>query len=188
MKDLLNNPWVVGGLCVLAAITVYFRLFDSQSSSSTPPVEEAPVVVAAPAPVQPPPVPSPAPVPPVDSTTSQVPIVGTWIDTITRDPFRRQDNAQEGSSADPLPGLIPESLAEDGSHPLLASDQALRLQAIFVNGSNRIAVINSVFVKVGDQVGEFRVSHIKPDGVWLQGATEKHWVEFGPRQTREPVS
>ena len=34
MKELLNNPWVVGALCIGAVITVYFRLFDSKSSTS----------------------------------------------------------------------------------------------------------------------------------------------------------
>jgi len=64
----------------------------------------------------------------------------------------------------------------------------LRLHAIFVNGTNRIAVINSTILKVGDRVAGFRVSQIKSDGVWLKGATEKHWLEFGQVQKQAQVS
>ena len=187
MKDLLNNPWVVGALCIAAVITVYLRLFDTKSSPSVPahPVEQ-PVAVAPPAP--PPPVATVVTVPPGEQSLSQVPIVGKWIEKITRDPFQRIGEDGREISAGIRPGLSPGNLEMEGNQQLLRPDQPLRLQAIFVNGSKRIAVINSMFVKVGDEVGGFRVSQIKADGVWLQGGTEKHWVEFGQGRNREPVS
>jgi len=187
MKNLLNNPWVVGALCIAAAITVYLRLFDSKSSSPAPPPPVAPPVVAA-APVEPPPVPPTAGVAPIDTAPTQLPIVGTWIDRIVRDPFRLHGEDERDSSTAPLQGIPQPGFSEDANQPGVRTAQTLRLQAIYLNGSNRIAVINSTFVKVGDAIGEFRVSQIDSDGVWLQSPTDKHWVPFGQVATQEQVS
>lgn len=182
MKALLNNPWVVGALCIAALITVYLRLFDTKSRTSVPPPVAQPV--AAVGPVEPQPAVTPVTVQSVDSSGDAGPIVGKWIDKVTRDPFQRMQDDNRRFSAEITPG----DSSEGASPPSLSPDQPLRLHAIFVNGSNRIAVINSTFLKVGDRVAGFRVSQIKSDGVWLQGATDKQWLEFGQAQKQEQVS
>lgn len=183
MKELLNNPWVVGALCIAAIMTVYLRLFDTKSSASVP--SAIPEHIAAVLPVETQPVAAPVIVQPGESSGGTAPMVGKWMDKITRDPFGR---LREGEGASSAEGRSPTGFVDDrerhSEHPRLS----LRLHAIFVEGSNRIAVINNTFLKVGDKVEGFRVSQIKSDGVWLQGATDRQWLEFDQPSTQDQVS
>ena len=180
MKQLLNNPWVVGGLCVAAIITVYLRLFDTKSRPvPSPPVEQAQVRDI---PTSPPPETTVVQEPPPGGEPDEghLPIMGEWIETVVRDPFQKSGksglagrNPLQGPSGDP--GALP-------------PDRPFRLHAIFVDDTHRVAVINNTFVRVGDEVLGFRVSRIKQDRVLLQNANRQEWVEFDPAQERAPAS
>lgn len=172
MKNLLNNPWVVGALCVVALITVYFRLFDTKSKP------EPAIPVAQVAPI------SPAVAEPLASlsteeTTHSTMTPGTslldvgWPEQFGRDPFQPMR----------LVGLLKDQVSERDNRngderEVQETPEGLRLHAIFFDGPTRMAMINRELVKEGESINAYVVDSIQHHGVWLTGGEEPRWLEF----------
>ena len=182
MKNLLNNPWVVGALCVVALVTVYFRLFDHQSSP------EPPSTVAQVAPIAPV-VAAPIASLPTEETAHSSATPGAslldvgWPEKFGRDPFQPMR----------LVGLLKgQELEREGSDENEAESptvqRTLRLHAIFFDGPTRMAMINRELVKEGQPINEYVVDRIQWNGVWLTGGEAPQWLGFNvpsvqPRST-----
>ena len=178
MKNLLNNPWVVGALCVIALITVYFRLF---SSNSRPPLPEPEKVADLPSSaVQSPAAPVPfsvgnANTPSPTETPAAQPITVGWAETLARDPFQaiRQLKSLGGQDVEEGKNVPREEGKERQSPP-----SEIRLHAVFLDGPNRVAMINRELVKEGERINGYIVRRIQRDGVQLVGQEETRWLDF----------
>lgn len=174
MKKFLNNPWVVGALCIVALITVYFRLFDKKSKPE-PPITVAQVVPISPVVAE--------SVPGVALSTEEtapppaalgaLPVDVGWPEKFGRDPFQPMRlvgllKGQEFERDD-------REENEEGRRP---TQRSLRLHAIFFEGSTRMAMINRELVKEGQPINEYVVDRIQQNGVWLTGGEEPRWLEF----------
>lgn len=181
MKNLLNNPWVVGALCLVALITVYFRLFDKPSrpepsatvaqtpsasnvtmeSSPAPPLQIAETV--------------PSSDPPQDSAID----VG-WPEKFIRDPFQaiRTTSLLSDREEDQENLQEPDQRREE-------MENILRLQAVFLEGQTRVAMINRRLVKEGEQVNGYVVDRIDRESVRLTGKEDARVLEFVNSQ-KEP--
>lgn len=182
MKQALNNPWVVGTLCVMALVMVYFRLFDSKPKYE-PPVqtvqaEPSSSVTTVSSPALGLPIAEAASVPEV---AKALPIDVGWSEELGRDPFQ------------PLRalGLLGDQELErneEGSRdePSRSTRRAMRLHAVFLNGPTKVAMIDRQLVKEGEQVGRFVVEKIQRGQVHLKGEEETRILEFSasPRNRR----
>lgn len=184
MKNLLNNPWVVGGLCVLAIITVYFRLFDSKTRPE-------PAIAVAQTPIVSNVAPEPSPVPSsqvniakaVDSSDlSPAPIIDVgWPEKFVRDPFQsvsairfRRGQDREGDDQ------------TEQEEELDDPESDLRLHAVFLEGPTKLAMINRRLVKEGEQVHGYVVARIEREQVRLKGKEDLHVLEFSGSPTTQP--
>jgi len=73
-----------------------------------------------------------------------------WLDDVSRDPFGVVELPPRGSGNDAL-----------------IADKILKLDAIFIGESTRMAVINQRLVREGDAIGSYRVLAIKRSQVIL---------------------
>jgi len=174
MKNILNNPWVVGGLCVAALVIVFVRVVfplwgnsvqAMPASSQTASNMEQVIAM-------------------LEATTETKKgkraaeeagthltqeLVG-WVDSFQRDPFRPPP-------AQPTKKKILTQVSRFKKLPEPASSR-LQLQAVSMQGSQRIAVINREVVLEGDRVEEFFVLQIQADGVWVKGPRGKELLGF----------
>ncbi len=188
MRKALNNPIVVGILCVVALACVYWRM-------SAPPtyltevdagvVEEDPIINAEPDPPphvssRPPPL-SPAPVILANASNPSVlsskAIIAQWKEVFSRDPFQFVAGAIPDRTDTDSPG---ESGIPDTSLP---SRKAIQLQAVSVEGSRRFAVINHQVVAEGEKFDGFKVVRIHANGVVFSDRLGKHQLGFSSDQT-----
>ncbi|MCZ6799044.1 MAG: hypothetical protein O7F12_01000 [Nitrospirae bacterium] len=190
MRKALNNPIVVGILCVVALVCVYWRM-------SAPPtyltevdagvVEEDPIINAEldPSPhvsSRPPPL-SPAPVILANASNPSVlsskAIIAQWKEVFSRDPFQfvqgamtsRTEKFQRGES----------NISEDS----LPARKALHLQAVLVGGPRRFAVINHQVLAEGEKFDGFLVVRIHANGVVFTDQLGEHQVGFENQRKEE---
>ncbi len=181
MKNVLNNPWVVGVLCVVALITVYFRLFDKPSRPEPSVAVPQPLAVASVVPEAPPasllqaPEADPPSYSPQDTTILDV----GWPENLIRDPFqairttrvwKNRDNDQE----------------DQGDERRQVTEGGLLLHAVFLEGPTRMAMINRQLVKEGEQVNGYVVNHIEREFVQLVGKEDTRVLEFLDSQHAPP--
>lgn len=183
MRNLLNNPKVVGALCVLAIIMVYFRLFDSKPKYEPP---EAPIQAQT-QPSEPEPSPSvpevqTAEAAPIPEQAAQ-PIAVGWPEKLARDPFLRHG---QDSQTEPLDLEDDEIKVEDEDQD--ATHRALRLHAVFLDGPNKVAMINRQLVKEGEQIEGYVVQHIQQERVQLKNDEDTLVLEFGASTQDQPSS
>ncbi len=163
---LLNNPWVVGSLCVIAVGVAGYQVLKSRSRASQSP---APTVA-----VPPTVAPRPSTLTPQLSTTS-TPAAGPvtfidrvfvqshfaqWLQAPRRDPFLWATAGERGASA---------------SSPI----SQWKLNSIWNQTGCRLAVINNRVYAEGDMVEGYRLETIERDGVWLRGPTGREGLGFG---------
>ena len=190
MRKALNNPLVVGILCVVALACVYWRM-------SAPPtyltevdagvVEEDPIINAEPDPPphvsSRPPQLSPAPAIPANasnpSALSSKAILAQWKEVFSRDPFTFVAGAMGNGADTDGPG---ESRTPATSLP---SRKAIQLQAVSVDGPRRFAVINHQVVAEGEKFDGFQVVRIHADGVVFTDQLGEHQVGFGNQPEEE---
>ena len=184
MKNLLNNPWVVGTLCILALITVYFRLFDSKTKRE-PPVNtvqaqatpNVPAVPSSPSSLQTAeaaPLPDPLPAPP------SIMDVG-WPKELGRDPFQPIRTIK--LLGDQELGRDDEEENETGRR---ATKGVMRLHAVFLDGPTRIAMINRQLVKEGEQFEGYVVDQIQRERVRLKSEEDIRVLEFTSSLKEQP--
>ncbi len=182
MKNLLNNPWVVGTLCILALITVYFRLFDSKTKRE-PPVNtvqaqatpNVPAVPSSPSSLQ---TAEAAPLP----DHSQTPLIEVgWPRELGRDPF--QPIRTTKLLGDQELGRDDEEENETGRR---ATKGVMRLHAVFLDGPTRIAMINRQLVKEGEQFEGYVVDKIQRARVRLKSEEDIRVLEFTSSLKEQP--
>lgn len=174
MKNFLNNPWVVGALCIVALITVYFRLFD-KTSQPEPPIPVAQVAPIAPVVAESVPVValSTEETAPLPAAPGALPLDVGWPEKFWRDPFQpmRLVELLKGQE-------LERDDHEENEVERRPTQRGLRLYAIFFEGSTRMAMINRELVKEGQPINEYVVDRIQQNGVWLTGGEEPRWLEF----------
>jgi len=175
MKQLLNNPKFVGTLCVVALIMVYLRLFDSKPTYE-PPVTQ---VQAEATPTVPPvavssssPDPNSSPPSPEGSTTASIDV--GWPEEFRRDPFQAVQRGAFFENSQAARQRL-EDLRTDG---LITSPPLLQLHAVFVDGTNRVAMINRAIVKEGEEIDGYVVQRIQREQVRLQGKDDDRVLRF----------
>ncbi len=183
MKQLLNNPWVVGTLCVLALITVYFRLFDSKTKVE-PPVNtvqaqatsNVAAVLLSPSSLQ-----TAEAAPSPDLLQTQSIDVG-WPKELGRDPFQPIQTIKLLGDQE-----FERNEEEDNDTGRQATKGVMRLHAVFLDGPTRIAMINRQLVKEGEQFEGYVVDQIQRERVRLKSEEDIRVLEF-PSSLKEQSS
>lgn len=159
---MLNNPWVVGFLCVMALITlsVWWLGSTDHPESPVPPVAAQAVPVSTSESF----LPSAAFTPTIRNTPKPV----DWSNVTARDPFH-PPRTVSGMTTDRTDG------EESGPK---AADHGFHLQAVLRRGSTRVAVIDRQFVKEGETIAGYVVASIQEEGVLLQGPHNRRWLRF----------
>ena len=189
MRKALNNPIVVGILCVVALVCVYWQV--SAPSEYLTEVDAEEVVVADPiinaehaSPPQvssPPPTPAPVLVgngssPPSFSSKE---IIAQWEAEFSRDPFKRVASAMVSPMKTSPTGET------NRSADSLIPRKVFQLQAISIEGPRRFAVINHQVVAEGETLEGSRLVKIHADGVVFSDHRGEYQVEFGSQPKEE---
>ena len=151
MKKLLNNPWVVGALALLALAFVAHSLIPAGGGSGVAFVAEEPVDLAdhgdeTPA--------SGRNAESIRDALKNLPGLGATL----RDPFSPRAKAAPAVEAPvektPAPDIV----------------ETIRLTALWTQDGATYALINDKICRVGDKVGRLQLESATQDGVWV-----KHW-------------
>lgn len=183
MRHLLNNPWVVGMLCCLALGSVYWRMSDSPSYEllDTPPLASAQGQES----ITPPPIPvsvnSASPTNQGIATLVR-PISGEWISPLRRDPFQPME-----------PMKITDFDRQSSFNKKVSSERPnshlnFRLQALSLQGNQRLAVINHIVLGEGEEIEGYRLIKIHSDGVVFQSEQGEYHVTFTENDSKEGPS
>jgi len=167
MREMLNKPWVVIGLCGFALLIVYLNadFIDPMTSARGPqgPTEKGLVNAT------------------IDSSSIQTAALDVtqldWPESLGRDPFAPMTNAD---------GQMQNSANFTDSQNLDAGSRAdrpvalppLQLTAVTLNPEPRLAMINRKLVAEGECVEDLCVTQITSDGVWLDGPSGPHHLVF----------
>ena len=156
---MLNNPWVMGFLCVMALLTLSVQWLGSTDHPESP---VPPLAAQA------------VPVSPSESLPPAVAFTPTiqkqlepfdWSSVPARDPFQ-PPRAVSGVIQD----------RADGEEPGDRAD--FHLQAVLKQGSTRVAMIDRRLVKEGETIAGYLVASIQEEGVLLQGTHGRRWLRF----------
>lgn len=156
---MLNNPWVMGFLCVMVLLTLSVQWLGSTDHPESP----VPPLAAQAVPVSP-----SESLPPAVAFTPAIqkqlePF--DWSSVPARDPFQ-PPRAVSGMTQDRADGEEPEDRAD------------FHLQAVLKQGSTRVAMIDRRLVKEGETIAGYLVASIQEEGVLLQGPHDRRWLRF----------
>lgn len=157
MKNLFNNPWFITslgiGAVVYVVISIVLPLFNgsvSTAGADVPPFEMNTTIAEEDSAGG-----SPQPSRPdlEGALGSRVEI--TWLDNAERDPFAPSLDTPAPTTQLQLPSV----------------------DALFVGSDRQSAVLNDRLVRVGDQVGEFEVTHIEVSHVLVRRGRHTYRLE-----------
>jgi hypothetical protein len=175
---LLGNPWVVGGLCVIAAGVVGYQFLPSHRPGAMAPSSGAP---------------QPAP-----AALGANGVPGT-------PPGRSSDSGQAAAHLKPgtnlasratsidrhnLQSRMPDWLASPRRDPFLLTVPRIaapgavspvrhwRLKSVWHQTGSRLATINDRLYAEGDEIEGYKLETIEPDRVWFQGPTGRESLSF----------
>ena len=172
----LGNPWVVGGLCLIAAGVVGYQFLAPRPQGAPAPNGSAPAPAASPA--------SPTP--------------GALAERAS-DPGRATARTAPGTNATPPAALIDQSyvqahlaqwVASPSRDPFLLPSAGKpappavspvshwTLKAIWRQTGGGTAAINQGVYAVGDLIEGYRIERIERDRVWFQGPTGRESLGF----------
>ena len=178
----MDNPWIVGGLCVIAVGLVGYQFLPARmlGGKATSPNGQALIPAASPA--------SPTPGAPAQRAsdpgrTDNRPALGTnaapsitlidltyvqshlakWAESLERDPFRLSPPGK------PAPGAV-----SPVSH--------WKLKAIWRQTGSGLAAINKDVYAEGDVIEGYKIEQIESDRVWFQGPTGRESLGFAKPQ------
>jgi len=164
MKKLLNSPFFVGAMALIAVGVVAMNIIRPMMGSGTPSRsknvkqvvnKEEPKKRSEEKPAQ-----SAAAVHP-DKAADRGKI--RWRKKpALRDPFKPRAPVSRRSYSRPVP----------------TAAASFRLFGIWVEPGVRFAAINNKIVSEGDRIGEYRVAEIKPDSVLLKGPKDSRLLKF----------
>jgi hypothetical protein len=175
----LNNPWIVGGLCVIAAGVVIYQTLAPRGSGGIAPNDLALLPATTPT--------GPAtgafassPSEPARTTARTTlgtnvappaPLINLiyvqshltqWMDSPPRDPFLFSPPGK--------PAPAPAAPASPLSH--------WKLKAIWRQTGSRLAAINNGVYAEGDWIEGYRIERIESDCVWFQGPLRRESLGF----------
>lgn len=159
---MLNNPWVVGFLCVMALITlsVWWLGSTDHPESPVPQVADQAVPVSTSESF----LPSAAFTPTIRKPSKPV----DWSNVTARDPFQPPRTVSEMTT----------NRTDGEESGTKAADHGFHLQAVLRRGSTRVAVIDRQLVKEGETIAGYVVASIQEEGVLLQGPHNRRWLRF----------
>ena len=67
------------------------------------------------------------------------------------------------------------------------AEAPLVVGGIFLMGTKPYALVDGMTVRVGDRLGEARVTRIDHQGVWLQGGAGKRLLKLAPEVEKRPA-
>ena len=171
-RGALKNPFVMGGLCIIAGLAVYYNVVMESPLYSTLPdtVDSAPLSLSS------------TPAFSASSTPEIHDDVATrWIENPKRDPFAPMSNTKWAKPTSIQTETSSSGIYEKRNEPL----KPLELKAIALEAQQRSAVINRSVVYEGEMIEGYQVVSIELQGVWLQRHGKKHLLAF---TTARPVN
>ena len=159
VRSVLNNPWVVGFLCVMVLVTLSVQWLGSTDDPESP----VPPLAAQAVPVR-----TSESLPPSVAFTPTIqkqPEPFDWSSVSARDPFQ-PPRAVSGMTQDRAEGEEPGDRVD------------FHLQAVLRQGSTRVAMIDRRLVKEGETIAGYLVASIQEEGVLLQGPHGRRWLRF----------
>ena len=163
MRQHLNNPWVVLGLCVVAVVIFFLNMEEEVVRQALPsrvlPLGTTQVLGIKPLNHE-------------DSIVDKAEL--GWTTAIERDPFAPMKVGDKNSGK----GDGQESRQYVELPVSQTALPVLELSAVALEPEPRVAMINRKLVEEGDRVEGLRVAKIEADGVWLHGPSGRHRVGF----------
>lgn len=153
MRNLLNKPWFVAVMAVLAVALVAHTVFSHGDKLGLPGFTPSDVPAGA------------------DGLAGVSTNQNAWaavehiaLPAITRDPFALPAKAAATSEEmAALPDLI----------------DTVHLSAIWTQGGRTLAVINDRICQGGDAIGRLKIESASPDGVWLSHWRGRDFISVG---------
>jgi hypothetical protein len=160
MKKALNNPWVAGGLVLLAIVTITGTLRDGAGGASRPALRGVDPVLS-------------------DLHESEEDEAGKVHD-LTPAAVRRLVLALE------VPSELPDPFASRRARAAVAEEtreyvetDRFRLAAVWNQGGGIYLLVNDRVVRPGDRFGRVVVESADLDGAWLTHANGRDFVALG---------
>jgi hypothetical protein len=174
----MSNPWIVGGLCVIAAGVVGYQFLAPRSPGGTATAPNGPALVPAASPASPTPgalaqrasdpgratartTPGTNATPPatlIDRSYVQSHLA-QWMESPPRDPFLFSPAGKPGSAA---------------ASPV----SQWKLKALWRQTGSRLAAINNGVYAEGDLIQGYKIERIESDRVWFQGPAGRESLGF----------
>jgi len=174
MRKLLNNPWFVTAMALLAVVLAWtsLRPTNSRSPGQTAAISTEPIDTA---------VGEPLPGGPATSATPAEVLKQLLIAKTPRDPFASR-NTQTATSAEPVEQL-PDLL------------DTVRLTGVWTQNGATLLLINDRIAQIGETIGRLKIESASQDGVWLTHWKGRDFLEVGksfvlktPARTQLPAS
>lgn len=162
-RHALNNPLVIGVLCIMAGAVLYYNVMESTVDSTRPfPVAS-----------------TPSPAEPTQAILAPSLVVHDdvatrWIENPKRDPFAPESVAKWSNSSSKQSSTS----ASPTHRPHAQSPNILTLKAVAIEAQHRSAVINRQVVYEGEMIEGYQVVSIELQGVWLRRYGMKHLLAF----------
>ena len=169
----LKNPFVMGGLCLIAGLAMYYNVMESTMNSALPDsVDSAPIPLASARAIS-------------ASSTPQVhdDVATRWIENPKRDPFAPVSVAKWSKPSSKQSLTSSTGIHGKRNEPF----KQLELKAIALEAQQRSAVINRSVVYEGEMIEGYQVVSIGLQGVWLQRHGKKHLLAFATAQPLKSV-
>ncbi len=163
MKKLLNNPWVVGALALIAVVFVAHSLMPANEGSGAHPIEEAVVNESV--------ADAPSATLANDVSGARDALAALPAPTTTRDPFASRKKI--------TPVITP--VAEQVVLPDIV--ETIHLTALWTQSGETWVLINGRTYRAGDLIGRLTLESATQDGVWLTHWKGRDFVEVGSRFT-----
>ncbi|GJL66606.1 MAG: hypothetical protein NPIRA05_15770 [Nitrospirales bacterium] len=178
MRQILNKPWVVLGLCGVALLIVYLNMdaiaVDPATSKRRAQDSSARSSVN-------------GTVNTSSATTMEIDVAQMdWPETLARDPFapvtNQDSHMQSAANIGKRQGLDISPLTERR-----APMPQLQLTAVMLKPEPKLAMINRELMAEGDCVDDLCVTQIASDGVWFEGPSGPHHLVFGRDDSVRPT-
>ena len=175
---LLQNPYVVGALALVAAAFIYFNVVGPMLKRNAPAPAPAPAV-------------SIGAVTPTPASTETKPKESSPSPTQRKiEPAASIDLNQVGWALNGFPRRDPFQVntAPGPGQKFTPAMELLTLKAIWRQTGGNLAVINNQIVIPGDIIGDFKIEAIEQDLVWVQGPGGRERVDFKLAPPPKPAS
>ena len=187
---LMDNPWVVGGLCVIAVAVVGYQFLPAHSGAGVSP---APRVSVSPAPASS--SVTPAPSVPATVVMAAQAAARTTAGTNATPPaslidrvYMQSHFAQWLQAPQRDPFLLVAAAKTSAAAVLVSPVRHWKLKSIWRQTGSQLAAINKGVYSEGDVIEGYRIEHIESDQVWFNGPTGRESLGFAKPQPPSAAS